>query len=49
MGVKGSWQRPGEGYQDGHARIFGERAKKERYVPPPLPGQQKQDETKKED
>lgn len=48
MGVKGSWQRPGEGYQDNHARIFGEKPKKERYVPPPLP-QQPKDEAKKED
>jgi hypothetical protein len=49
MGVKGSWQRPGEGYEDGHSRIWGEKPKKEQYVPPPLPGQQPKDDAKKED
>lgn len=36
MAGKGSGRRPGEGYEDNHARIFGER-KRQPYVPPPLP------------
>lgn len=37
MSGKGSNRRPGEGYEDNHGRIFGERPKKARYVPPALP------------
>lgn len=37
---KGSKQRPGEGYQEAFARIFGEK-KRQPYVPPPLPKEKK--------
>lgn len=46
MGVKGSWQRPGKGYEENHEAIFGKRERRQ-YVPPPLPGEQK-DEKQKE-
>lgn len=41
MSGKGSGRRPGEGYEDAHARIFGEK-KRERYVPPPIDSAQQQ-------
>lgn len=37
MSGKGSKQRPGEGYQDNFDRIFGERPKRQPYVPPDIP------------
>lgn len=37
MSTKGSWQRPGKGFDEGYDRIHGTRPPKPRYVPPPLP------------
>lgn len=34
-GGKGDDRRPGQGYEDGHVRIWGERQRVQ-YVPPPL-------------
>lgn len=36
MAGKGDGRRPGKGYQDNHARIFGERPKRAPYTPPPV-------------
>lgn len=47
MSGKGSGRRPGEGYEEAHARIFGEK-KRERYVPPPITPPRSAEEVKRE-
>jgi hypothetical protein len=46
MGVKGSWQRPGEGYADGWDAIFGKKPKEQ---PVPKEQEPQNDEKDKEE
>lgn len=44
MGVKGSWQRPGEGYAEGWDAIFGKKPEEQ-----PEPKEQEKDEPPKDE